>query len=73
MNSKKAIRFRQWATSVFKEYISNGYAINSEKITHQRFQELENDVDTLKTKVFAFSKLNIDISSFELFNKRKNI
>src|SRR5574344_1481357 len=39
-NSKKATRFRQWATSVLKEYISNGYAINSEKITHQRFKEL---------------------------------
>lgn len=50
-NSKKATRFRQWATSVLKEYISNGYAINSKKITHQRFKELESDVDTLKIKI----------------------
>lgn len=56
-NSKKATRFRQWAISVLKEYIKNGYAINSEKITHQRFKELEQDVDTLKTKVSKIDAL----------------
>ncbi|MDP2894772.1 MAG: RhuM family protein, partial [Sulfurimonas sp.] len=50
-NSSKAIKFRQWATSVLKSYITNGYAINSEKITNQRFKELENDVVLLKSKV----------------------
>ncbi len=51
VNSKKATKFRQWATFVLKSYIQNGYAINSEKITHQRFKELENDVVLLKSKV----------------------
>ncbi len=51
VNSLRATRFRQWATSVLKQYISNGYAINSEKITHQRFKELESDVALLKSKV----------------------
>ena len=51
VNSLKATRFRQWATSVLKQYISNGYAVNSEKITHQRFKELESDVALLKSKV----------------------
>jgi len=51
VNSLRATRFRQWATSVLKRYISNGYAINSEKITHQRFKELESDVALLKSKV----------------------
>jgi len=50
-NSAKAIKFRRWATNVLKSYILNGYAINSEKITHQRFKELENDVSLLKHKV----------------------
>ena len=50
-NSAKAIRFRQWATKILKQYIINGYAINSEKITHQRFIELENDVTNLKSKI----------------------
>ena len=51
VNSKKATKFRQWATSVLKSYISNGYTINSEKITHQRFKELESDMFALKNRV----------------------
>jgi len=51
VNSIKATKFRQWATSVLKQYITNGYAINSEKITHQRFKELEGDVALLKFKI----------------------
>ncbi|CAA6822563.1 MAG: Putative DNA-binding protein in cluster with Type I restriction-modification system [uncultured Sulfurovum sp.] len=51
VNSLKATKFRQWATSVLKSYITDGYAINSEKITNQRFVELENKVGLLKLKV----------------------
>ncbi len=51
VNSITATRFRQWATSVLKSYINDGYVINSEKITNQRFKELENDVVLLKSKV----------------------
>jgi hypothetical protein len=36
--------------------ISIGYRINSKKITHQRFKELESNVNTLKTKV---SNINV--------------
>ncbi|MDX4058520.1 RhuM family protein [Aliarcobacter skirrowii] len=49
-NSKKATKFRQWATSVLKEYIVNGYAINSHKITEQRLLNLENDMQVVKSK-----------------------
>ena len=55
-NSPKAIKFRQWATNVLKNYIQNGYVINSEKITHERFKELENDVSLLKSQVANISK-----------------
>ena len=48
---QKGVRFRQWATSILKNYIQNGYVINGEKITNQRFKELENDVTLLKSKV----------------------
>lgn len=51
VNSKKATTFRQWATKVLKNYITDGYVINSEKITNQRFKELENEVMFLKSKV----------------------
>ena len=50
-NSAKAIKFRQWATTVLKAYITNNYVINSDKITHQRFKELESDVANLKKQV----------------------
>jgi len=50
-NSSKAIKFRQWATSILKQYIQNSYVINGEKITHERFISLENDVSTLKSEI----------------------
>jgi prophage antirepressor-like protein len=50
-NSSKAIKFRQWATSILKNYIQNGYSINTDKITNQRFKELEDDVLILKSKI----------------------
>ena len=51
VNSITATKFRQWATNVLKKYIADGYVINSDKITNQRFKELENDVVLLKSKV----------------------
>ena len=50
-NSTKAIKFRQWATKVLKEYIFNGFAINSEKLTQQRLLSLENDVQNIKSHI----------------------
>jgi hypothetical protein len=51
VKSQKGVRFRQWATSILKNYIQNGYVINADKITNQRFKEFENDVTLLKSKV----------------------
>ena len=51
VKSQKGVRFRQWATPVLKNYIQNGYVINGDKITNQRFKELENEVINLKLKV----------------------
>jgi len=50
-NSSKAIKFRQWAAKVLKEYIFNRYAINREKITQQRLLRLENDVENIKRDI----------------------
>ena len=50
-NSKKAIEFRQWATKILKQYITKGYVINSEKITIDRFLNLENDVLNIKKEI----------------------
>lgn len=51
VNSITATKFRQWATSILKNYIQNGYAINSEKITQQRILVLENDVAQIKSHI----------------------
>ena len=51
VNSIKATKFRQWATSVLKSYIEDGYVINSDKITNDRFVSLENKVQLLSSKL----------------------
>ena len=39
------------ATSILKNYIQNAYVINGEKITNERFVNLENDVNILKSQM----------------------
>ncbi len=51
INSITATKFRQWATSVLKNYIQNGYAINQHKINELRLSSLENDVATIKSHI----------------------
>jgi hypothetical protein len=51
VSSFKATKFRQWATSVLKEYITNGYAINTHKITEQRLSNLESDMQEVKSHI----------------------
>jgi len=51
VNSIKATKFRQWATFVLKQYIGDGYAINTDKITNERFVALEQEVHSLQDKV----------------------
>ncbi|HNW66344.1 MAG TPA: RhuM family protein [Aliarcobacter cryaerophilus] len=51
VSSLRATKFRQWATSVLKNYIQNGHAINNHKITEQRLFALENDMQFIKSKI----------------------
>ena len=57
VNSFTATKFRQWATSILKNYIQNGYVINSDKITNERFVNLENDVNILKSQMSEVKSL----------------
>lgn len=50
-SSNKTIHFRQWASSVLKNYIQNGYAINTHKITEQRLSLLENNMQIIKSHI----------------------
>jgi len=51
-NSKKAIEFRKWATSVLNKYLLNGYAINEKKIiqTKDILNNLKQTISLLTTK-----------------------
>lgn len=51
VKSQKGVRFRQWAASVLKSYIQNGFAINEHKITQQRLSSLESDVADIKSHI----------------------
>ena len=51
VNSLRATKFRQWATSILKSYIQDGYVINTHKITEQRLASLENDMATIKSHI----------------------
>lgn len=51
VNSKKATKFRKWATTILKDYINDSYVINHHKITEQRLLLLENDVNVIKSKI----------------------
>lgn len=72
VNSKRATQFRIWATKVLKQYIENGYTINSKKITHERFKELENNVTTLKLQMKDITTLicndNLNIKQGIFYN-----
>ena len=59
VKSQKGVSFRQWATRVLKNYISNGYTINAEKITHERFVSLEQEVHSLQHKVNLLEDKNM--------------
>ncbi len=48
VNSKRATQFRQWATSVLKEYIIKGYALNKEKLQQKKLDELDQTIKLIK-------------------------
>ena len=51
VNSKKATKFRIWATSVLKKYLIQGYAINEKRITEERLKEIEDTIRFIKENI----------------------
>ena len=47
-NSAKAIKFRQWATKILKDYLIKGYALNQKKLQQQKLQELNKTIELIK-------------------------
>ena len=52
VNSKLATQFRKWSTTVLKEYLINGYAINEKKVlqTQELLNNLKQTINFLATK-----------------------
>jgi prophage maintenance system killer protein len=48
INSKKATKFRKWATSVLQKYIVDGYVLNKEKLQKQKLKELNQTIELIK-------------------------
>ena len=66
-NSKKATKFRQWATEVLKSYLIKGYSINKEKLKNPNkygkdyFDELLEIIKEIRTSERSFYQKVTDI------------
>ncbi len=47
VNSKRATQFRRWATSILKEYLLKGYALDQERLKQEKLAELERTIETI--------------------------
>ena len=59
MNSRNATLFRRWASSILKDYLLRGYAVNQrlnqlEDKMDRRFATHDDDIAELKDKVDFF-------------------
>ena len=58
VDSKEATVFRKWATSILKQYLLNGYAINEKKLstTKTLLNELKQTIEMISTKSIGHEK-----------------
>ena len=47
VSSRRATRFRQWATRVLREHLTQGYSVNEHRLAQQGLSELEQAVELL--------------------------
>ena len=59
VNSKRGVKFRQWANKVIKDYLIKGYAIN-ERIRHEQIGELRQLVEMLGRTIQNQSVISTD-------------
>lgn len=67
INSVKATSFRQWATSVLKQYMIKGYAINQNAVSEQKYEDLKRAVGLLEN-VFSHNLVLTSQQATELFD-----
>jgi len=47
-NSAKAIKFRQWASKILKQYLLEGYALNRDQLQEKKLKELDKTIQLIK-------------------------
>ena len=60
-NSAKAIRFRQWATKILKQYLLDGYVLNQDKLRQTKLDELTQTLQLIQKSIES-KELESDVS-----------
>ena len=63
VNSKKATKFRQWATKVLKDYILKGYALNQKRL-QKNFKEFKQEIELLTNVIKSSNLKEIEAKGF---------
>ena len=66
VNSIRATAFRQWATSVLKQYMIKGYAVNHNAVSEQKYEDLKRALGLLEN-VFGQNLIKAEQQAKELF------
>ena len=66
VNSRKATAFRQWATSVLKQYMLKGYAVNQNAVSEQKYEDMKRALGLLEN-VFGQNLIMAEQQAKELF------
>ena len=62
VKSKRALKFRQWANQVLKEYLLKGYVINENRVTvsNENYIELKNEVTSINNRLLKIEDKVLD-------------
>ena len=66
VNSRKATAFRQWATSILKQYMLKGYVVNHNAVSEQKYEDLKRALGLLEN-VFNQNFILAEQQAKELF------
>ena len=66
VNSVQATAFRKWATSVLKQYMIKGYAVNQNAVSEQKYEDLKRALGLLEN-VFGQNLIMAEQQAKELF------
>ena len=66
VNSVQATAFRKWATSILKQYMIKGYAVNQNAVSEQKYEDLKRALGLLEN-VFGQNLIMAEQQAKELF------